>query len=125
MVDEMARNMGKDIGGVAEESLDRLRRYPWPGNVRELRNVVERAIILSRGGLLNIEPPGRRSLPEAASLVLRDVERRHIVSVLDLSGWRVRGTNGAAEILGIPPTTLEARMTKLGIRRPSRTHDQP
>jgi transcriptional regulator with GAF, ATPase, and Fis domain len=124
IVDELARNMGKQIHGVAEEDLERLRRYPWPGNVRELRNVVERALILSRGGILRIDLPDRRTATsETASLALEFVERRHITSVLERAGWRVRGENGAAALLGLPPTTLDARMAKLGIHRPPRTHE--
>jgi len=89
------------------------------GNVRELRNIVERAIILSGEGTLRIERPLPRVKAAAVSLMLEDVERSHILRVLEQAGWRIRGTEGAAEVLGLPPTTLEARMTKLGIRRPS------
>ena len=120
IVDEVARNMGKHIGEIDESSLARLRRYAWPGNVRELRNVVERAIIICAGRVLTIDPPERRAAAEGMSRTLEDTERRHIVSVLEGAGWRVRGAAGAAAVLGMPPTTLETRMAKLGIRRPTR-----
>jgi formate hydrogenlyase transcriptional activator len=119
IVEEVGRKMGKRIDAIEDDSLAELRRYQWPGNIRELRNVVERAIILSEGGLLRIERPQSRTKPAAASLMMEDVERSHIVRILEQTGWRVRGTQGAASLLGLPPSTLEARMTKLGIRRPS------
>jgi transcriptional regulator with GAF, ATPase, and Fis domain len=119
IVDEVGRKMGKRIDAVARESLERLARYPWPGNIRELRNVVERAIILSRSPTLVIDAPARRNTAEAASLALKDVERRHIAGVLERTGWRVRGKDGAAALLGLPPTTLETRMASLEIRRPA------
>jgi formate hydrogenlyase transcriptional activator len=118
IVDEVGRKMGKRIEAIDEDSLAGLRRYHWPGNVRELRNVVERAIILGSEGLLWIEPPERRSTATTGSLTLEDMERHHIVRILDQTGWRVRGTEGAAKVLGLPPSTLETRMAKLGIRRP-------
>ena len=88
-------------------------------NVRELRNVVERAIILSDGPTLHVDAPERRSMAADANLALEDVERRHIVQILEQTGWRVRGAGGAAALLGLAPTTLETRMAKLGIRRPT------
>jgi transcriptional regulator with GAF, ATPase, and Fis domain len=124
-IDEVARNMDRRVSDVAAESLAQLQRYAWPGNVRELRNVVERAIIVSSGGTLRIDLPERRGSAESASLALADVEHRHIVSVLESTGWRVRGKDGAAAILGLPPTTLETRMAKLGVRRPTRPHGIP
>jgi len=119
IVDEVARKMGKRIEAIDERNLGQLQRYPWPGNVRELRNVVERAVILSAEPVLRIEIPERRGTAAAASLLLEDVERSHIVRVLEQTRWRVRGPNGAATLLGLPPTTLETRMAKLDIRRPA------
>ncbi len=98
--------------------------YGWPGNVREVRNVVERAVILGRGRRLTIELPRRRERIDAGQSGtgrLVDVERDHIRAVLDSTGWRVRGDQGAACVLGIKPTTLEARMVRLGLRRPPRS----
>ena len=119
IADKIGRKMGKRIDAIEESSLTALQRYAWPGNVRELRNVVERAIILSGEGTLRIERPQPRSKAAAVSEMLEDVERSHIMRVLEQAGWRVRGAKGAAEVLGLPPTTLEGRMTKLGIRRRS------
>lgn len=119
-VEEFSEKMGKDFESISKASLESLVRYPWPGNVRELRNVIERAAILCKGKKLTVELPGRgRSasshLPRRA---LDDVQRDHITSILESTDWRVRGKNGAAEILEMQPSTLESRMKKLGIRRP-------
>ncbi len=119
-VREFAEKMGKRIGRVAPESLAALQAYPWPGNVRELRNVVERAMIMSSGRTLRIPLPASRVPPPSAGGSLAEVERQHILAALKRSGWRVRGRGGAAEALGLKPTTLEARMKKHGVRRPGR-----
>ena len=103
-----------------------LQAYDWPGNVRELQNVVERAMILSRGSILRIEDAfglgaeargeaGRRSSAES----LQDVERAHVVRVLNSCGWKIEGRGQAADRLGLNPSTLRNRMRKLGIRRPA------
>ena len=95
--------------------------YDWPGNVRELQNVIERAVILSIDGRLELDDS--LAAPVAASRTSEnrspeDMEREHILSVLESVGWRVSGDRGAASILGLKRTTLEARMRKLGISRP-------
>jgi DNA-binding NtrC family response regulator len=95
-----------------------LQRYPWPGNVRELRNVVERAMIVANGPHLTIALPQGSAASARPSVRLADVEREHIKSVLDSTGWRVRGAAGAADQLGLKATTLETRMAKLGLHRP-------
>jgi transcriptional regulator with GAF, ATPase, and Fis domain len=92
--------------------------YSWPGNVRELRNVVERAMITATGPRLIVVPPAAVTGPKLQSAKLTDVERAHIQSVLEITGWRIRGAAGAADRLGLKPTTLETRMAKLGLRRP-------
>jgi formate hydrogenlyase transcriptional activator len=117
IVDEVSRSMGKEIDQIDEASLERLRHYSWPGNVRELRNVVERAIIVCPDRTLTIDLPDRRTAADMHTLKLEHVERHHISSVLERTGWRIRGAQGAAAILGMPPTTLESRMAKLGLRR--------
>ena len=91
-----------------------LQQYPWPGNVRELRNVVERAMIVSTSRRLGIPSPQRRRRRRQRSPKLADVEKDHIRGVLESTGWRIRGTGGAADRLGLKPTTLETRMAKLG-----------
>jgi transcriptional regulator with GAF, ATPase, and Fis domain len=119
-VKQLAPAMGKTIESIPRASLEALRRYTWPGNVRELRNILERALIVCSGPVLRAEPPAAVSLKEegpARAQTLAEVERRHIRSVLEGTGWRVSGRHGAAEVLGLKPTTLESRMAKLGIKR--------
>jgi transcriptional regulator with GAF, ATPase, and Fis domain len=115
---EFAVAFNKRIETVSLENLTALQRYSWPGNIRELRNVVERAMITATGRALTIPLPVAAPAPARRSERLVDVEREHIESVLVSSRWRVRGAGGAASVLGLPPTTLETRMAKLGIVRP-------
>ncbi|WP_447972046.1 sigma 54-interacting transcriptional regulator [Nitrospira sp. Kam-Ns4a] len=102
-------------------SMDRLTRYHWPGNVRELQNVIERAVILARSSTVEIDErflPVVGAPPEAeAPANLVEVERTHIVRVLEQAGWRIYGPRGAARLLGMNPETLRSRLRKLGIRR--------
>jgi transcriptional regulator with GAF, ATPase, and Fis domain len=119
-VGEFGRSMGKTIASIARLSLEALTQYDWPGNVRELRNVIERAVIISSGPVLHIDVPRHAAPPCVAAtenLTLDEVERRHILSVLETTRWRVSGKRGAAKILGLKATTLESRMIKLGINR--------
>jgi len=94
--------------------------YDWPGNIRELRNVIERALIITQGKTLELRDwtPGEPAAAQARVRSLEDVERDYILTVLEQKGWRVSGPKGAATLLGVKPTTLEARMRKLGIQRP-------
>jgi formate hydrogenlyase transcriptional activator len=106
------------------QSLQRLMNYDWPGNVRELQNVIERAVILSHSSTITVDDmflpgPTRTAQPEQ-SLHLGELERSHILKVLDQTSWRIYGNGGAAELLGLNPETLRSRIRKLGIRRPSR-----
>jgi transcriptional regulator with GAF, ATPase, and Fis domain len=119
-VHEFSQSMGKGIGRIPEESMAALQAYAWPGNVRELRNVVERAMILSRDGVLRVSLPEVQGAMAAVSVggTLAERERREIENVLARCGWRIRGASGAAERLGMKPTTLESRMKKHGIERP-------
>ena len=95
-------------------------RHTWPGNVRELSNCIERAMILTRGECLQVELPATEAdQADSTCVTLADAERRHIRIMLERCGWRVRGAGGAAELLALKPSTLESRMKKLGIRRPS------
>jgi len=119
-IDEFSKAFNKSIESISKASLAALQRHPWPGNVRELRNVIERAVIVAKGPSLVIEPLRAEYEDTASSTSLADMEREHIRAILDRVGWRVRGDQGAAEILGIKPTTLESRMARLGIRRPKR-----
>jgi transcriptional regulator with GAF, ATPase, and Fis domain len=116
----------KNLPSIAPGALERLRRYTWPGNVRELENLVERELILHRDGLLSFaslpyDPAGRRCplSPEESdrpgALLLDEVIAAHIAQVLRLSGGKINGPGGAAELLGINPNTLRARMDRLGL----------
>jgi PAS domain S-box-containing protein len=111
-----AEKMGKRVEEISPRNLDAIQGYSWPGNVRELRNVVERAVIRMTGSELVLEPPEADGDNSTGKLC--DVERGHIEKVLERTGWRIRGGGGAAEILGLRPTTLESKMKRLGIRRP-------
>jgi len=117
-IDEFSRMFGKPIESISKDSMRELQRYPWPGNVRELRNVIERAVIVATDKQLVVPAPrlGERPMPQAA-MTLSALEVDHIRAVLESTNWRVRGAGGAAERLGLKPTTLESRMARLGISR--------
>ena len=111
--------LGKRIEAVPKRTLDALIAYDWPGNIRELRNVIERALIITQGTTLELRDwAPAETARETALRSLEQVEREYIMAVLDQKGWRVSGPRGAASSLGLKPTTLEARMKKLGIERP-------
>lgn len=101
--------------------MDRLTRYDWPGNVRELVSVIERAAILARSPVVHVEDSLDLRLRAAADNTglekLEDLERAHIIRVLEETNWMIDGQRGAALILGIHPNTLRSRMQKLGIRK--------
>jgi len=124
-VRELGQSMGRPVERVADETMRALQAYAWPGNIRELRNVVERAMILCRDGVLRVSLPDAPALAPPAPAgagrseeTLAAAERRNIEATLQRCGWRIRGANGAAERLGLKPTTLESRMKRLGIERP-------
>ena len=126
-IDEFAGAFGKTIESLSKTSLEAMQRYSWPGNVRELRNVIERAVIIANGPNLVVELPQPTAATRRKSLKFVDVETEHIRSVLESTGGRIRGSGGAAELLGLKPTTLESRMTRLGISRsgPTAPHPRP
>ncbi len=124
--------MGRSIEPLSDDCIRRLEAYRWPGNVRELQNIVERAVITSRDGRLNLD----RALPESVNAMaaavandsstvqrvrtakeLEELERNNIIAALKSTEWKVAGENGAAQLLGIKPTTLSSRMKALGIER--------
>jgi transcriptional regulator with GAF, ATPase, and Fis domain len=115
-VKEFKQRMGKDIQTIPKKVLELLQAYSWPGNVRELRNVVERAMILSTDTTLVVQLPRQAAKEKSDLQNLNDIERKHILSVLERCGWRV---GAAAEILGLKRSTLYSRMKKLKILRPS------
>ena len=129
-IEEMSAKLGKRVTSVADETVERMVAYDWPGNVRELQNVVERALILAKGSMLQIDPtmirspaggPGGVPSPtpsaERPLRSLEDVERDHIRAVLERTTWIIEGPRGAARILNLHPNTLRSRMEKLGIKR--------
>jgi len=119
-VQKYAAKLGKRIDRVPERLLAALTAYAWPGNVRELEHVVERAVIVSDGPQLAVPdwlPRSQGGTGPARVASLEEVERAHILDVLEGTGWRVSGDGGAAQLLGLPSTTLESRMKKLGIAR--------
>jgi formate hydrogenlyase transcriptional activator len=120
-LEEYAGALGRPIDSISKASMRQLEAYTWPGNIRELRNVIERAVIMADGPVLHVEIPVRRTPAHPhIERTLRDLEVEHIRSTLDRTNWRIRGHGGAAERLGLKPTTLETRMSKLGIVRPAR-----
>jgi formate hydrogenlyase transcriptional activator len=110
---------GKVIERISDRTCAALQQYHWPGNIRELQHVIERAVILTEGEELAaidwLEPAGHKAEDGKLS-TLSELEREHIVRALEQANWRVSGAKGAAAILGLKPTTLEARIKKLGIR---------
>jgi DNA-binding NtrC family response regulator len=126
-LDRAGRKLGKSLAGIAAALAERASAYHWPGNVRELENYVERSAILGKPAALETaEPPAAQASGEAvkpaaqpASGTLEEVERSHIVRVLEQTNWAIEGEKGAARILGLNPSTLRGRLRKLGIRRTS------
>jgi formate hydrogenlyase transcriptional activator len=117
VVKEFQKKMGKEIESIPKSTMQALQAYSWPGNVRELRNLIEHAMILSNGKTLTVHMPKRTSSDVDATGNLQDLERMHMLAVLEKTGWRIAGEGGAAEVLGLKRTTLQAKMKKLGITR--------
>jgi PAS domain S-box-containing protein len=144
-VERFARQFGKQISGVAQDTMELLSRYDWPGNIRELQNVIERAAVLSKAPVLRLGSdllPARNAAPaeevvslsnahsaESAHSTLEQVEKRYILNILEQTSWVIEGDRGAAKILDLHPNTLRSRMKKLGIDRSSgkveATHTTP
>ena len=110
--------MGRQIESIHGPTMDAFKSYSWPGNVRELRNVVERFLITNTGTVFRANWQSIDKPTSASNQALEEVERAHILQVLQSTGWKIRGATGAGKILGLKPTTLESRMIKLGITRP-------
>ena len=128
----------RTIESIPKGLMEAFQAYHWPGNVRELENIVERALIVSPGPTLTLpdslremtmagspreaqamQVPGSLQPESPIELPLEEFERRHILQVVQNTGWRIKGKGGAAELLGLKPTTLNSRMKKLGIKRPT------
>jgi transcriptional regulator with GAF, ATPase, and Fis domain len=117
IIENRQGELGRRVERVPKRVMEALVNYGWPGNVRELENVIERSLVLSAGPMLQLEEPlVAAARPHADRL--DQVEREHILRVLDRCGWRIAGTGHAAEVLGLHPNTLRTRMQKLAIRRP-------
>jgi formate hydrogenlyase transcriptional activator len=136
-VQQFSRRISKVIDTIPSETMTTLIKYPWPGNIRELQNVIERAVILTKGPVLMVSsdhlrvsngtatPPMAVTVNQPAGAVgnarnmraeLDDAERKHILTALEQANWIVAGPNGAAAQLGVKRSTLQSRMQKLGIR---------
>ena len=119
VLEEIGSRMGRKVDSVQARTMQKLQRYAWPGNVRELRNVIERNLILGTGPVFRVEIPELEDAIDSTTRSLDEVESEYLSSVLQAKGWRIRGKGGAAEVIGLKPTTIEARMKKLGIHRPA------
>jgi len=146
-IDRFARRFGKAAHRLDPSTMAALRDYDWPGNIRELQNVIERAVVLSQGEVLALSPdfnphpaqppaggapstaagdaPAARPTAGPLGEDLEQVSRRHIVAVLEQTGWTIEGEHGAARILNLHPNTLRSRMKKLGLQRPGRPPHRP
>jgi transcriptional regulator with GAF, ATPase, and Fis domain len=128
---KFSARIGRRIDPLSVECIERLKNYDWPGNVRELQNVIERGVITARQGHLNLD----HALPEPIKSAnieiptpsennvktiqqLQQLERENLILALEKSQWRVAGKNGAALLVGMPPSTFQSRMKALGIKRP-------
>jgi formate hydrogenlyase transcriptional activator len=142
------KKFGKRMDGVSQDTMELLLQYPWPGNIRELQNVIERGVVLAQSPVLTLDPrllqaqhsadpkmTASTATPAASASVslaaagkssaqspatLEEMERRHILTVLEQSRWVIEGAKGAARLLNLHPNTLRSRMKKLGIQRPAR-----
>jgi transcriptional regulator with GAF, ATPase, and Fis domain len=134
-VELSAKELGWPKSRLTRAGIETLQGYDWPGNIRELRNVIERAVIFARGGALEFDLPvsgssvdlpsfgprdGDRAEPEyLTESEVRRRERENLFAVLQKASWKIKGVDGAAELLGVKPTTLIARIEKMGLKRPA------
>jgi formate hydrogenlyase transcriptional activator len=132
---EVSRQLTRSFDPISDEVLASLMRHDWPGNIRELKNVIDRAAVVSKGShfefpehwAISIRPFPRtaeaiRSVePARHGATLKELQRSHILRVMQQTGWCVEGPKGAARILGLNPSTLRSRMLKLGIRKETGT----
>jgi transcriptional regulator with GAF, ATPase, and Fis domain len=114
-IKEFSVKMGKQIQLVPKKTMEALQHYHWPGNIRQLRNVIEHAMIISAGETLQVQLPEPSAARMSEATTLEEVETEHITQILEKTNWRIRGRNGAAELLGLNPGTLYSKMRKLGI----------
>jgi DNA-binding NtrC family response regulator len=121
LAEKVARKLGRELEAVSPAFVERAAAHDWPGNVRELENVIERALIMSGGALLDGSDvfSGVKDQPKSPEQTLEAMERAYIVRVLEGAGWQIEGERGAARTLGLNPSTLRGRMRKLGIKKAS------
>jgi DNA-binding NtrC family response regulator len=110
--------MGKEIHEISLSAMEDMQNYSWPGNIRELENIIERAVITSRGTELNVELPLLSAGALEENKTLEEIESDYIINILERTSWKIAGVGGAAEILGMHSNTLRSRMEKLGISKP-------
>ena len=134
-VELLVRELGCPKPRLTRAGVETLQAYDWPGNIRELRNVIERAVIFARGGALEFDIPRNGSSVDVTSFVppdddqaepeylteseMRHRERENLFAVLQKAAWKIKGADGAAELLGVKPTTLISRMERMGLKRPA------
>ena len=117
-VHEFCDRYGREDLVVSMANIRKLQNYSWPGNIRELRNVIERAVITSKGKILKLRDQLKNEEPKRInSMGLQDVEKRHVLNVLNQCNWTISGSKGAASVLMINESTLRSRMKKMGIER--------
>jgi len=132
-----AKELGCPKPRLTRAAMVQLQSYDWPGNIREMHNVIERAVILARGGALKIDLPVSDASPAVRSTTADDGsnaasefftesemqqrERENLLAILEKAGWKIKGADGAAELLGVKPTTLLSRVKKMGLKRPVET----
>jgi PAS domain S-box-containing protein len=114
-VEKFSAEMKKEIRRIPKETMDALVRYNWPGNVRELKNIIEQGFILSPGDVLTVRLPEPQTPATRPVQALEEMERQHILGVLDQTHWRVKGPDGAASRLALKPSSLYGKMKRLGI----------
>jgi transcriptional regulator with GAF, ATPase, and Fis domain len=129
------RELGCPRPRLTQAGIKTLQGYDWPGNIRELRSVIERAVIFARGGALDFDLPvvdssldptpipprlsDKGDLEYLTDSEMQRLERENLFAVLEKTGWKIKGIDGAAELLGVKPTTLISRIGKMGLKRPS------
>jgi len=116
-IKEYEKEIGKRIDSIPRKSMEALQHYSWPGNIRELRNVIEHAMIVSINTTLSVSVPRPEPSETPENLDLESIERTHLLKVLEKTNWRISGSGGAAEVLGLKRTTLQSLMKRLGIQR--------
>ena len=117
LIHKFNKKLGKRVELIPQSTMYALQQYSWPGNVRELENLIERAMIITPDQTLRVELPTTPQLTHDDATTLAEMEHTHILRMLEETGWKINGPDGAAALLGLHPSTLRSRMHKLGIKR--------